>query len=242
MSVSVPYLRLASNCLPNLNLKILSQEIKLLARLPIVTRCKHRQLSEHASALDAQSQRRIRNLAPSPEDAARRHGGRRVRAGVAAEQPILTPALDRRPGAANGCSIHDKVVRRLIPITGREVPRILDQEFGGPRRHNLGDYIRPRNVTGEPEFLDTARPAIDDADGVALKVGPASRADLASRQHRRERRRSRCESDKGTGDASRQHWKEGLMRIGARKHPNVKGSLPGTLDRVGVPTPRRIEL
>ncbi|KAJ7800823.1 hypothetical protein B0H14DRAFT_2897855 [Mycena olivaceomarginata] len=226
MSVSVPYLRLASNCLPNLNLKILSQEIKLLARLPIVTRCKHRRLSEHASALDAQSQRRIRNLAPSPEDAARRHGGRRVRAGVAAKQPILTLVrpgvvdgveLDRRPGAANGRSIHDKVVRRLIldEITGREVPRILDQEFGGPRRHNLGDYIRPRNVTGEPEFLDTARPAIDDADGVALKVGPASRADLASRQHRRERRRSRCESDKGTGDASRQHWKEGLMRIGS---------------------------
>jgi hypothetical protein len=93
MSVSVPYLRLASNCLPNLNLKILSQEIKLLARLPIVARCKHRRLSEHAIALDAQSQRRIRNLAPSPEDAARRHGGRRVRAGVAAEQPILTPAV-----------------------------------------------------------------------------------------------------------------------------------------------------
>jgi hypothetical protein len=95
MSVSVPYLRPASNCLPNLNLKlkILSQEIKLLARLPIVARCKHRRLSENASALDAQSQRRIRNLAPSPEDAARRHGGRRVRAGVAAEQPILTPAV-----------------------------------------------------------------------------------------------------------------------------------------------------
>ncbi|KAJ7353082.1 hypothetical protein DFH08DRAFT_855898 [Mycena albidolilacea] len=225
MSVSVPSLRLASNCLRNLNLKILSQEIKLLARLPIVARCKHRRLSEHAIALDAQSQRRIRNLAPSPEDAARRHGRRRVRAGVAAEQPILTLVrpgvidgveLDRRPGAANGRSIHDKVVRRLIldEITGREVPRILDQEFGGPRRHNLGDYIRPCNVTGEPEFLDTARPAIDDADGVALKVGPASWANLASRQNRRERRRSRCESDKGTGDTSRQHWKEGLMRIG----------------------------
>jgi hypothetical protein len=95
--------------------------------------------------LDTEAERRVGNLARSPEDAAGRNCDRGIGTGVAAEQPILAPIavsnllvlganknececslvcsgiidwveLDRRIGAGDGRGIGDEIVVCLIPV------------------------------------------------------------------------------------------------------------------------------
>ena len=65
----------------------------------------------------------------------------------------------------------EEVKTLLDEIARREVPRILNQEFGVQVVHSLGNYIGPCGVRGDGEFLETGIIRVEDADGVAVKVG-----------------------------------------------------------------------